>query len=380
MEAPNIETSNGNNQHRIRYAVIGLGWIAQEAVLPGFANAPNSELVGLVTNDEKKAAELGKHYNVTRIVDYDRYDDLVSSGEIDAVYITLPNHQHREYTVRAARAGVHVLCEKPMAETEADCQEMIEAADQGRAKLMIAYRLHLEPANLQAIETIKSGKIGEPRFFSSVFSQSVAEGNIRLKAGLGGGPLMDMGVYCINAARYLFQDEPVEVTGLKAAKDGDPRFTEVPETVAALMRFPGDRLASFTCSFGAATTDEIRVVGTKGDLRIEPAYDYHNEYTTYLTVNGKTKKKKYPKQDQFGAELLYFSDCILNDADPQPSGHEGMADVRVVSAIRSAAEAGHAVNLDFEAPPERPSVDNEMKLPPVEPPEVVHAASPGGSE
>jgi predicted dehydrogenase len=378
METPNNQASNGKNK-KIRYAVVGLGWIAQEAVLPGFANAPNSELVAVVTDDEKKAAELGKRYNVRRtVVDYLRYDDLIGSGEVDAVYITLPNHQHREYTVKAARAGVHVLCEKPMAETEADCQEMIEAADQGHAKLMIAYRLHLEPANLQAIETLKSGVIGEPRFFSSVFSQSVAEGNVRLKAGLGGGPLMDMGVYCINAARYLFQDEPTQVTGLKAIKDDDPRFSEVPEAFAVLMRFRGDRLAAFTCSFGAAATDEIRVVGTKGDLRIEPAYDYHNEYTTYLTVNGKTKKKKYPRQDQFGAELAYFSNCILNDVDPQPSGREGMTDIRIISAIRSAAQAGLAVSLDLEAPPERPGVEHEMRLPPVEPPEIVHAASPGG--
>ena len=380
MKSRTHRDSNDRDADKVRYAVVGLGWIAQEAVLPGFANAPNSELAAFVTDDRKKAEKLGRQYNVDRIVDYNGYDDLVTSGAIDAVYITLPNHQHSDYTIRAARAGVHVLCEKPMAETELDCQQMIDAAAKGRAKLMIAYRLHFDPANLQAIETIKSGQIGEPRFFSSVFSQSVAEGNVRLKADLGGGPLMDMGVYCVNAARYLFQDEPTEVMGLTAAKQGDPRFAEVPETVSAVMRFPGDRLAAFTCSFGGSAADELRVVGTKGDLRIEPVYDYHNKYTAYLTVEGKTEKKTYPRQDQFGAELLYFSDCVLNDVDPQPSGREGLADVRVVRAINAAAQSRIGVAVSPAAPPERPSVEREIKLPPVKPAEIVHAASPGGSE
>ena len=126
--------------------------------------------------------------------------------------------------------------------------------------------------------------------------------------------------------------------------------------------------------------DELRVVGTKGDLRIESVYDYHNQITTYLTVDGKTKKKTYRRQDQFGAELLYFSDCVLNDVDPQPSGREGLADVRVIRAINTAAQSRIAVAVPSEAPPERPSIEHEIKLPPVKPPEMVHAASPGGSK
>lgn len=148
MEAGTVRKFTSEGGRKVRYAVAGLGWIAQEAVLPGFANAPNSELVALVTDNQEKAEELGKQYNVQRTVDYDDYDKLMASGEVDAVYITLPNHQHRDYTVRAALKGMHVLCEKPMAETEQDCLEMIAAAGEGRAKLMIAYRLHFEPANL----------------------------------------------------------------------------------------------------------------------------------------------------------------------------------------------------------------------------------------
>ena len=297
--------ASAGDSKKVRYAVAGVGWIAQEAVLPAFGNVPNSKLVALVTHNPRKAGEIGRRHHV-KAIGYEQYDELLASGEIDAVYIALPNRQHREYAVRAARAGVHVLCEKPMAETELDCMEMIEAAQQGGVKLMIAYRLHFEPANLHAIETIRSGRIGEPRFFSSVFSQNVAEGNIRLSRELGGGPLMDMGVYCVNAARYLFRSEPVEVSAFKA-QGKDKRFEQVPEMVSAMLRFPGDRLASFTCSFGAAATDAYRIVGTNGDLRLEPAYDYHQQLDCYLTVDGKTAKKSFEKHDQFGAELLYFS-------------------------------------------------------------------------
>ena len=380
METGTVRKFASEDGRKVRYAVAGLGWIAQEAVLPGFANAPNSELVALVTDDQEKAEEVGRQYNVKRTVDYNDYDNLMASGEVDAVYITLPNNQHRDYTVRPALKGVHVLCEKPMAETEQDCLEMMAAADEGHAKLMIAYRLHFEPANLPAIETIKSGKIGEPGFFTSAFAQSVAEGNIRLSAGLGGGPVMDMGVYCINAARYLFQDEPEDMVSLSASKEGDPRFSEVPEAVSAVLRFPGGRLAAFTCSFGSANADEIRVVGTKGDLRLAPIYDYHHEYTAYLTVDGKTETKKYPRQDQFGAELLYFSDCVLNDVEPVPSGREGLADVRIIGAIHAAAHSGKAVPMGTQAPTERPSLERELMLPPVEAPQIVRAASPGGEK
>lgn len=371
------KSSSGNGSARVRYAVVGLGWIAQEAVLPAFQNAPNSELAALVTRDVKKAEEVGRKYKVKKTVSYDEYDNLLSSGAVDAVYIALPNHQHREYTVRAARAGVHVLCEKPMAETELDCMEMIEAAEQGGVKLMIAYRLHFEEANLHAIEIVKSGKIGEPRFFSSVFSQDVAAGNVRLKRDLGGGPLMDMGVYCINAARYLFREEPTEVSAFKI-EGTDKRFEEVPEMVSAMLRFSGNRLASFTCSFGAADTDSYRVVGTKGDLRLEPGYGYHDPLECYLTVDGKTEKTTFEKHDQFGAELLYFSNCILNNEDPQPSGQEGLADVRVVRALATSMESGMSMEVRPGAPAERPSAEREIALPPVKPPQAVDAVSPTG--
>ena len=146
-----------------------MGWIAQEDVLPAFAHAENSELVAFVSSDPTKIEALSKQYGVQHNYSYEQYDDCLNSGAIDAVYIALPNHLHCEYTVKAARAGIHVLCEKPMAVTEAECEEMIRAAGENNVKLMIAYRLHFDKANLEAVKIVQSGQIGDIRMFNSMF-------------------------------------------------------------------------------------------------------------------------------------------------------------------------------------------------------------------
>jgi predicted dehydrogenase len=240
-----ISRKPASRDGKVRYAVVGLGHIAQVAVLPAFAHASrNSELAAFVSDDATKLRTLGKRYGVPGRYSYEQYDECLESG-IHAVYIALPNHLHREYTERAARAGVHVLCEKPLATTEADCRAMIQAAARGGVKLMVGYRLHFEAANLTALETVKSGAIGEPRVFDSVFTMQVKAGNIRVRRETGGGTLYDIGIYCINAARYLFRAEPVEAFAYTAS-NGEKRFREVEEMTSAVLRFPGDRLASPT--------------------------------------------------------------------------------------------------------------------------------------
>src|SRR5919106_1583704 len=209
-------------RRQVRYAVVGLGHIAQVAVLPAFGNARrNSKLAALVSGDPVKLEELGKKYHVEQRYSYDRYDEMLKSGEVDAVYIALPNSLHAEYAIRAAQAGVHVLVEKPMALIEEQCERMAQAARDARVKLMVAYRLHFERANLEAIEVARSGRIGEPRAFNSTFTMHVVPGNIRVQSALGGGVLYDIGIYCINAARGLFRDEPVEVRAMTAGSLGD---------------------------------------------------------------------------------------------------------------------------------------------------------------
>jgi predicted dehydrogenase len=360
---------------KVRYAVVGQGHIAQVAVLPAFAHAGrNSELTALVSGDRVKLRALGRKYGVGALYSYEQYDDCLRSGEVDAVYIALPNHLHRDYAVRAARAGVHVLCEKPLAMTEADCQAMIAAARRGRVKLMVAYRLHFEEASLKAAEMVRRGKLGEPRTFASVFTMQVRPGNIRLQAE-GGGGLYDIGIYCINAARALFAAEPTEVFAWTAS-NGDRRFREVDEMTSAVLRFPGERLATFTISLGAADVSQYHVVGTEGSLRVEPAYEYAEGLEHHLQTGEEPKRKKFGKRDQFAAELLYFSDCVLRDREPEPSGQEGLADVRVIRALLRSARAGRPVRLGAFARRRRPRMAQEIERPPVRKPRVVRATPP----
>ncbi len=362
---------------KIRYAVVGLGHLAQVAVLPGFNKAPNSELVALVSGDAAKRAKLGRKYRLDHLYSYDDYEKALAV--VDAVYIVLPNHLHREYTERAARAGVHVLCEKPMAVTEKDCAAMIHTAKRNGVKLMIAYRLHFEKVNLEAMGLAASGKLGEPRIFNSEFAQQVVAGNIRVTEPVvnGGGPVYDMGVYCINAARYLFRAEPTEIFACTAS-DGGPRFRKVEEMTSVVMRFPEDRLATFTCSFGGAEISRYALIGTKGVLTADPAYDYSMALKYQLSIGAKTAARKFPKRDQFAAELIYFSDCILKGKEPEPSGLEGLADVRIVRAIYESARTATVVKLRSLRIKKRPAAKQEIDRPAHGKPKTVRVKSPSG--
>ena len=368
-------TRRGISKRKVRYAVVGLGHIAQIAVIPGFRNAPNSELFALVSGDSEKLKKLGKQYSIDHLYSYEDYGRALAN--VDAVYIALPNHLHREYAVRAAAAGVHVLCEKPMAVTAEDCEAMIAAAEQNHVKLMIAYRLHFEAGNQEAIRVAKSGKLGELRIFTSEFSQQIADDNVRVNEfGVqGGGPLYDMGVYCINAARYLFGAEPTEVTAV-TANSGEQRFQHVEEMTSVVMRFPGERVASFTCSFGATDVSRYSLIGTKGVLSADPAYEYAMEIKHELKIGDKRTKRTFPKRDQFAAEAVYFSDCILKDRKPEPSGIEGLADVRIVEAIYESARTKRAVQLPEFPAKRRPTVMQEIHRPAHGKPQMIHTKPP----
>jgi glucose-fructose oxidoreductase len=358
---------------KIRYAVIGLGHIAQVAVLPAFGHARrNSELAAIVSGDARKRRALSRRYRVPAFA-YEQLGELFASGTIDAVYLALPNHLHCAYAERAAEAGLHVLCEKPLAVTEADGERMIEAARTHRVKLMVAYRLHFEAANLAALEIARSGRIGEPRLFVSTFTMQVKPGNVRLLPE-GGGPLYDIGTYCINAARNLFGAEPYQVSGMRARSD-DPRFRDVEEATSAVLRFPGERLATFSCSFGAADVSSYRLVGTRGDVHVEPAYEYAGGLAYTLTRNGKKQRRSFAKRDQFAPELLHFSACILNDVEPEPSGEEGLIDVQIIRAIERAAQTRESIDLDIQARDRRPAPRQRKRLPPVRKPALVRAES-----
>jgi predicted dehydrogenase len=263
-----------------------------------------------------------------------------------------------------------------MAVDEEECKKMIAAAEKNNVKLMIAYRLHFEQANLEAIKLAQSGKLGEIRWFSSDFAQQVSDKNVRLEDfKKGGGPLYDMGVYCINAARYLFGAEPTEILG-KSAQIDDPRFKKSGEMVSAVMHFPGERLASFTCSFGAADVGRYSLIGTKGVLTADPGYEYASGLKLQMVIGENTIKKNFPKRDQFAAEISYFSDCILKNKQPEPDGREGLADVRIVRAIYKSVATRKPVKLPSFAVPKRAGMRQEIHKPGHGKPKVVKAKSP----
>ena len=276
------------------------------------------------------------------------------------MYIALPNTQHAAWTIRAADAGLHVLCEKPLATSVLDCERMIEACERNGVHLMTAYRLHFERCNLEVADIVRRKRIGEARYFDAQFSMQVKAGNIRLKRELGGGPEWDIGIYCQNAARYVFADEPTQVWAT-ATNSGDARFTEVPETVHVIMKFPGERIANFVCSFGAADRSRYEIVGTKGSVVCDPAFEYAEGLSYELKVGEKKKRKKFAKSDQFAPELVHFAKCVRANRPPEPSGIEGLIDVAIIEAIhRSIATGGWAA---VEAPQKRrrPSLRQEMR-------------------
>jgi glucose-fructose oxidoreductase len=321
-----------------------VGWgSCAESTLPTFRHTrETSELVALVCDDPTTAAEAAKRNKVSRVYSFEQYDDCLRSGSIDAVYLTLPVAMHCAHAVRAAEAGMHVLCNKPMATSEAECRTMIDACQRNHVKLMIAYRMHFEEANLAAIHLAKTGELGDLRFFDSSFSLPTPDENLPGSAARpGSGALLEVGVDCLNAVRHIFRDEPTEVTAF-ASRTEQWRGGE---TTCCLLRFPGDRMASLTCNIGASLVAAYRVVGTRGDLRVEPASPHAKRLEHYLTIDGKTNKRLFPRRERIAPELLRFSECILQNRPPEPSGWDGLADVRLVEALHRSAAIGQPVRL-----------------------------------
>ena len=361
--------------NRIRMAVAGLGHFAQAAVLPAIDALDGVELSALVSGSDHKLDELGELYNVQTRYHYDQLDELLASGRVDALYIATPNDMHAELAVIAARHRIHVMCEKPMAPTEAECMQMIRACERAGVKLMVAYRLHFEAANLIAVELARGGEIGAPRVFSSVFSMQVREDNIRTQPRRGAGPIYDIGIYCVNAARYLFRAEPLEVCAMKLAGH-DHRFSSVEEAFAVTMRFPEERVAQFTCSFGAHDRAHYQVIGTEGYLLLDNAYEYATEMRLEVVGKGGTKSRTFTKRDQIAAEIEYFAGCIREGCEPEPSGWEGLADIRIISAILDSARFGRAVPIDPIVQPRRPDLSQELRMPAHEMPRLVDVEQP----
>lgn len=360
---------------KIRYGVVAGGSISQGAFMPGVGQTENSVMTALVTGDPVKADKLARQYGL-KSYSYDDYATLLSSGEVDAVYVATPNFLHRQFVMPALEAGIHVLLEKPMATNEADCQAMIEASKRSGAKLMIAYRLHCEPGTLEMIERVHDGEFGDPRLFTSTFTQTVKASNHRTEHGFAAGPVPDMGPYPLNMVRQLFADEPIEVSAMGIHTPGSTMTT--PDTVTVSLRFPNERLAQFTVSYSLPSSERFQLSGTKGQIDATPCFGFGDgvAITYKATVGDRTRERSHPVVDQFAGETAYFSDCILNDQEPEPDGDEGWRDVRVVMAIERALETGQPQKLD-PLPARKPNrTGQKRQYPLAEVPEFINTESP----
>lgn len=362
---------------KVRYAVVGAGDIAQRAMMPGIAHTGNSVLTAIVTGDREKAGALGERYGVEHRFGYDEFDAMLASGEVDAIYLATPNWRHAEFAVRALHAGIHVLTEKPLEVSSEAAQPIVEAARASGSKLMVAYRLHFEPSTMRAIERIRDGELGDLVAFTSCFGQMLDPDNHRAKHGVAAGPLLDMGAYPINAIRYLFGEEPVEVAAAVASRHPGAGLGDMDDTVAVTLRMPGGRLAQFTVSYITAGVDSLIIAGTKGSIHMSPAYGFNKKREQTVLIGGEESRDSFAATDQFGGEMRYFSDCILHDREPEPDGEEGMADLRVIDGILRALETGQPQPLPPFTRSRRIDPDDQrQKLSPPSPPGDVNAAPP----
>jgi glucose-fructose oxidoreductase len=358
---------------------VGLGHFAQAAVLPAFARADGCELRALFSSDRAKRSALGRKYGAVAL-GYDEYDDYLRRNEVDAVYVAVPNDLHADFAIRAARAGVHVLCEKPLAPDAGAATRIVAACKANGVRLMVAYRLHFEAGNLDAVHRIRRGDLGRPRFLSTTFALQVRAGNIRTKRARAGGPLLDLGIYCVNAARYLFGAEPTSVVAVAATTKGEARFAEIDEQVTAILKFPDERTAQLTCSFGAYDHSTMTVVGTKGLLTLDPAYDYATDIALRVQAKGKRPTRKvFPKSDQVAAELVGFARGVRDGVALSSSGEEGVADLRVMDAIRRSLESGRTEAVAGVERELRPSKRQAIRRAAHGMPSLVHAQSGGRS-
>jgi predicted dehydrogenase len=333
---------------KLGWAIVGLGRLSINQILPAFAKCEKSKVVAFVTGSREKGEKLAARYGVNpkNIYNYQNYEALRENPEVDIVYIVLPNGMHAEYTIRAARVGKHVLTEKPMANTPKDCEEMIRAAREASRKLMVAYRVRYEPYNQALIRMCRDGELGQIKVVVCDHGFNIGDPTQwRLKKDLsGGGSLMDIGVYALQAARYTTGEEPTEVNAMEFTDRNDVRFKEVEDTINFQLRFPSGALAQCTSSYGYAGQNRIRVIGTRGWAELEPATSYTG-LRMRMRKGNVIEERDLGQRDHFALEMDHLSDCVMNSKEVLTPGEEGLRDLKIMMAIYEAARAGKTVKL-----------------------------------
>jgi len=328
---------------KVGYCIVGLGRISMHHFMPAVKMSTKSRVTALVSGHRDKAERMAAEYSVpsSSIYSYENYDAIAKNPEIDVVYIALPNGMHAEYSIRAAKADKHVLCEKPMATSVEESRAMIQACEAARKKLMIAYRCQYEPVNLRAVELIREGRMGSIQSIESAFGFPITPGDWRLDKKLaGGGPLMDVGIYCLNASRYLTGEEPVEVKGYSSVLDQDGRFAQVEETLSWTMKFPGRALTTCVCTYGSPMRGYFRVRGSRGTVTVEPAFNYDKTRLLAQFDGGETLELAPDEPDpvEFLREADHMADCILQNKEPKTPGQEGLRDMELMAQIYRSCE------------------------------------------
>lgn len=338
---------------RTGYAIVGLGRLALEQILPAFAKCKRSRSVALVSGDPAKAAKVADQYGIgpKHLYDYKSFDRIRDDPDVEVVYIVLPNSMHLEFTARAASAGKHVLSEKPMATSSAECRQMIDACNRAGRTLMVAYRCQYEPYNRALTAIARTRELGAVRLINAENVQNMADpSQWRLRRALaGGGSLPDIGIYCLNACRYLTGEEPVEVSAMIQSPADDPRFREVEDRVAFQLRFPSGVLASCQSGYSAHESRRLRLLGESGWAELDPAFSYKGLRLHVGRVGGKAEvvsERRLDEADQFAAEIDHMSERLAEGRRPRTPGEEGLQDHRLMEAIYESAREGRPVRLD----------------------------------
>jgi predicted dehydrogenase len=329
------------------YAVVGIGSLAEGSILPAFANTQRSRLMGLVSGDMAKARETGAQYGVPErgLYTYDTFDRIADNPDIHAVYIVLPNNLHAEYTIRAHKAGKHVLVEKPMANTVADCEAMIAAATAAGKQLLVGYRLRYEPFTQAMIRMAREKEFGETRAIVAEAGFNIGNpAQWRLqKATAGGGSMMDIGIYAVNAARYLSGEEPVEVNATESTDKNDPRFKEVEDTIHFHMKFPSGVIASCLSSYGVGL-NRARVHAQRGSFEMEPFWSSNN--LRLRVMRGNVVEQRYlPQRDHFALMMDHLAQAGTNNTAPLTDGIDGRNDMKVIEAVYESVRTGRPVRI-----------------------------------
>ncbi|MFP5077883.1 Gfo/Idh/MocA family protein [Rhizobium sp. YIM 134829] len=341
-------------EERVGFALVGLGRLTLEQLLPAFSQCMKAKVVALVSGTPEKLKAVAQQYGIdpAACYSYETFDTIKDNPAIEAVYIVLPNAMHREFTERAAAAGKHVLCEKPMSVSSAEARKMVEACERAAVKLMIAYRIQYEGYNLRLAEWTRSNRFGRLVGMSSTNVQTVAEDGEKQwrhkKAMSGGGALPDIGLYCLNTARFLTGEEPVEIMASVYSPPGDPRFAEVEETMSFTLRFPSNVLVNCLTSYGARDDKHQRLNFATAVADMPNAYSYEGQSLVITSREGESTEKadvSLQAPNQFAAEIDHMASCILDDRRPRTPGEEGVQDHVLMEAIYQAAATGAPVRL-----------------------------------